>query len=525
MNKHKTKHKNKYTHLMFFCVTFFSICFSFTTMINVHAINSSISVSVADIIELNILPTIGGSFASSTASNNVSVKTDNGTGYELGIKAGTEGSNSLTRAGGGSIPSLSIVGGINEDTYRTNSDYNNTWGFKPSKYNSSANSNYLPAPSSASTTTVLDKTSTSNPSTYNDYTINIGSRVASGTPSGSYSNTFVFTVTANPAIYSITYNANGTSVSNMPANISNQTTSSETVNISSTVPTRSNYTFEGWCTVQVADGTACSGTSYAAGSTWTIDKTAASSSLTLYARWKVAKLYIQDLTLSACQRNVGTGGNPANIGDNITVYDRRDENDYTVRYINGECWMTQNLRITGTVSATYSNFNSGSFDVSKYDITNTTYCTSSPAGFNNACSHDSGDKQTGRWYNYASATAGTITGNQNSTSATQDICPSGWHLPTAPSTTIGTDGNRLIGNTTRGYRTPANDLTTFGAIAGGYYLNGSASNTNYGYWWSSSADDNSNRYTLSSLPSSNLYSAEFKYSRYIGMFVRCVKSS
>lgn len=497
MNKHKTKHKNKYTHLMFFCVAFLSICFNFTTMINIHAINSSISVSVADIIELNVLPTIGGSFASSTASNNVSVKTDNGTGYELGIKAGTEGSNSLTRAGGGSIPSLSIAGGINEDTYRTNSDYNNTWGFKPSKYNSSANSNYLPAPSSASTTTVLDKTTTSNPSAYNDYTINIGSRVASGTPSGSYSNTFVFTVTANPAIYSITYNANGASVSNMPANISNQTTSSETVNISSTVPTRSNYTFEGWCTVQVADGTACSGTSYAAGSTWTIDKTAASSSLTLYARWK--SLFNKECDdWSTCMQNVD---NPPACGTTMT--DGRDGNTYTTATIGGVCWMTQNLRFNGTSLVTKESNVSSSITMSYGNLV-------SGDSYTEARIATSPNANYGVYYNFCAASAGEACNNTVSQSSTRSVCPAGWTLPTnAQMSAI-----------------PQKDshFTNTAGLAGAYsagtlYLAGSR-----GLWWNSTSGSKDYQGMLGWVVNNEYWVVGSTY-KYAGGSIRCVRNS
>ena len=47
--------------------------------------------------------------------------------------------------------------------------------------------------------------------------------------------------------------------------------------------------------------------------------------------------YIQDLTLSECQSQASDA--------DLTVKDKRDNNEYTVRYINGACWMTQNLRL------------------------------------------------------------------------------------------------------------------------------------------------------------------------------------
>ena len=44
---------------------------------------------------------------------------------------------------------------------------------------------------------------------------------------------------------------------------------------------------------------------------------------------------LQDLTLTECQAKASDS--------NLTVIDSRDNNDYTVRYINGACWMTPNF--------------------------------------------------------------------------------------------------------------------------------------------------------------------------------------
>ena len=47
---------------------------------------------------------------------------------------------------------------------------------------------------------------------------------------------------------------------------------------------------------------------------------------------------IQTFTVEQCQSQASSG--------NVTVVDTRDGSDYTVRYINGACWMTQNLRLS-----------------------------------------------------------------------------------------------------------------------------------------------------------------------------------
>ena len=249
----------------------------------------------------------------------------------------------------------------------------------------------------------------------------------------------------------------------------------------------------------------------------------------------VPLVYMQDLTLSQCQVNVGTNGNPANIGDNITVVDRRDNNIYTVRYINGLCWMTQNLRIVGTISSQYSNFDRvSSFNVSEYDLTDVEHCANdgatadNPLGYTNVCSHFSKDSSGNptAWYNYPAATAGQITGIGNTTLATQDICPSGWHLPSGPSTTENTDFNKLVGTTGEGYQAPTIGFTSFNAIAGGYYRNGIINETVIGEYWSTTAyvGYSRARYYLGFYSSIGRFYGTDGNTFSAGIFVRCVKS-
>ena len=353
--------------------------FSLTGTTNTYATTSTITISVASSVGLNIASTsTTGTFATSdTTTNNISISTDNGTGYTLGIKASTEGSNALTKSGGGSIPSHTVSAGISESTYRTDSTYNNTWGFRPSKLNSQANSNYLPGPTSASTLVILDQTSSAN-SNANNYNLAIGARINSNTAPGTYGNTFVITVTANPVNYSITYNANATGVSNMPPNVSNQPTDTEQVNISSTVPTRDGYNFKGWCTAQTTDGGTCSGTTYNpdGGGTalaWAIDQTQASNSLNLYAMWASAGPVITNTTcatpvpssITYMQELADSAKKSAALssmtqGSQYYLVDERDNQGYCVaKQADGNIWMTQNLDldIGGTGVATLTSEN------------------------------------------------------------------------------------------------------------------------------------------------------------------------
>ncbi len=271
-----------------------------------HATASTLTISVTDSVALDITSINStGTFATSdTSTNNISIKTTNGTGYTLGIKAKTNNSNVLINSSDPSKTIPSITTSISEATYSTNTAYNNTWGFRPSKLNSAANENYIQAPTSSSTLTTLDKTTSANPSTANTYNLAIGARINSSTVPGFYSNVFIITVTANPIPYTITYNKNTEdTVTNMPANTSSQTYD-ETVNISNQVPARDGYNFKGWCTTQTADGGTCSGTTYNpdGGGTdlaWTLDQTASSSSLSIYAMWEMAGINLYDTIAAA----------------------------------------------------------------------------------------------------------------------------------------------------------------------------------------------------------------------------------
>ena len=90
----------------------------------------------------------------------------------------------------------------------------------------------------------------------------------------------------------------------------------------------------------------------------------------------------------------------------------------------------------------------------------------------------------GNIYNYAIASAGTITSKDNAditgnmNTATESICPKGWTLPT----TKQIDANR--------------DTASFSPVLGGNYYNGRLyDESKYGLWWSSTAHNGANRST------------------------------
>ncbi len=145
-----------------------------------------------------------GTFASSDAAGNntarFSVSTTNYTGYTLSLSPSDTGENAnkltqtIVKNGVSTTYAIdSIADTVASGAF--DARYNNMWGIMPSKYNSTANSSYLPAPTTA---TVLDTTNTE---ASNDYTLGLGIRADYSKPAGSYSNTFVLVATANPTTY------------------------------------------------------------------------------------------------------------------------------------------------------------------------------------------------------------------------------------------------------------------------------------------------------------------------------------
>jgi len=226
----------------------------------------------------------------------------------------------------------------------------------------------------------------------------------------------------------------------------------------------------------------------------------AGGSVTLYAQW--APKYIQDLTPLMCQ--MAASDNP------LTVYDKRDGSDYTVRYIQGACWMTQNLRITGTVYAQNSNFSTYSnVNVCEQDLT-------AGNSYDTPRCHDSGNDVNGIWYNYAAATAKTITGNPNTALATEDICPANWHLPSYDTTNPAGSVNSLL-------LVPTASVVEFAPATGGFYHSGQINNVNNGYWWTTTTYSSNSRYGLS-YAGGNLSTSSY-YTGDGGLFIRCVRKA
>ena len=108
--------------------------------------------------------------------------------------------------------------------------------------------------------------------------------------------------------------------------------------------------------------------------------------------------------------------------------------------------------------------------------------TASGTIYINSCIHSGSNSYSGGntvWYNYVVASAGTITGGNNTNFATESICPKGWTLPTKEQSGAN------------------NDAVNFNPVLGGYYDKGTLYyESTRGYWWGSTAYNGARRYRL-----------------------------
>ena len=109
----------------------------------------------------------------------------------------------------------------------------------------------------------------------------------------------------------------------------------------------------------------------------------------------------------------------------VNVKDVRDGNIYTARYINGECWMTQNLRLSGgrTLTSTDSNVSYS------YYLPSTSLIATPSASQGGV--YNSNNSIQGYYYNFCAASAGTICSDYIANDSIYDICPINWELPSA----------------------------------------------------------------------------------------------
>ncbi len=429
---------------------------------------ANLSLSVSGPATLDLMPhTTTGDFAKSNDIT-ITASADGGVGYKLIIQA----ANSTSLTGGvNTIESLDAGTSITESEF-ANGNYSGKWGYKPSMFNSVANSTFRPSPSTT-TGDVINETICANgttncPDNEDTYTISIGAKVDLSQPIGSYENAFNIIIVGNVE-YSIIYR--NTLVTNMPEDTAGETDSA-TVAISSTVPVHDGYIFLGWCTVMPTVSGACSGTSYAPGDTYTLSSGGANA-LTLYARWtRSSGLYLQDQTLASLATKM------PNVGDTTTLYDRRDGQAYTVgKLADGKYWMLEDLNLAGgtalgsvntDVTDEYiSGFTTGgnltksgnfiTLPASATKNSDNAHLTDSTQFSDNAYAYvfNSGNNTStcdsstpcNSYYSWIAATLGgkQADGSTDETrsgyNAAASICPKGWRLPTSTTSNTNPQSN------------------------------------------------------------------------------------
>ena len=300
-------------------------------------------------------------------------------------------------------------------------------------------------------------------------------------------------IRSNPGTLTINFDGNG---STGGSTTSQQIAAGNTASLNANGFTRNGYVFTGWNTA--ADG---SGTSYADGSDYAVTPATGDATVTLYAQWEQIPTTMQDITVAQCQKFASDAP--------LTLADTRDNNSYTVRHINGACWMTQNLRLSSTTERGESRVLTSADSNVTQNWTFPTGSLTSGNTYDEARSTISSNISYGGYYNYCAASAGTVC-SPTQANATQDICPKGWRLPN-------------FGEMSGISSYASSYASAFSPVLSGSYYSGTLRDTgSYGYWWSATA---SNRYNQFRLYYNGSRLNTGTNDKTYGYSVRCIRSS
>lgn len=201
----------------------------------------------------------------------------------------------------------------------------------------------------------------------------------------------------------------------------------------------------------------------------------------------------------------------SNVGDSATVADTRDNNIYVVRKLaDGNCWMTENLRIQ---NKSLTDADTDLLGGETFTITESKLSDFITAYNEYNVSAVYVDKNFGGYYDFYAATAGWGTTGVRSGDSPKSICPKNWKLPAY------SDYQNL-----RGYYDSSAQMHDSSFTFSGYVYNGILNNSqndySAGYYWSSTARDTSNAYELY-INKSMAYAGD-NLLKYYGFSVRCM---
>ena len=238
---------------------------------------------------------------------------------------------------------------------------------------------------------------------------------------------------------------------------------------------------------------------------------------------------MQDFTLDDC----------ANLAydTSTTLKDTRNGANYRItRLKDGNCWMTQNLRLDGgiTLNSDNTNLPSGtSINVPANIEEGTTSDATSLQIIRNKINETTGEPYDGNLYNWCAATLNNTDCNTTTAEATQDICPKGWTLPSR----IGSPSypnlfgyyNLPAGYSGSGDYTGILESSPLNFVRNGYYSTNYGNQGSYGYYWTrtpgneGTESDKNNAYNFR-YDSTILYTRHYGW-RANGIAVRCVQKT
>ena len=372
--------------------------------------------SIKSSASVTIDPTTTGVFASTSGNDDIafSVATTNYTGYTLSSRS----TKTTLDKGTNSFNSLTSSVTAEQFSNSGNTTLNNRWGYKPSFYNSESNNKYFGISTSAVT---LDHTLAAN-SIAKQYSISLGARADTSLPYGSYINAnFILEAIANVVPTSNIVIEYDPGVSEI--RIAGQTIADgDTVKLITGVP----------CVIEADiypefefyDWDISGGQIEQEGQVYKITASANSGSTLIQTTFIGSN--IQNLDKTLCTTTP------------MRVKDSRDGQIYVIQKLaDDNCWMMDNLNIgavTLSTDLTSENTNvTNTIEASTFNSWKKTSGTGTrtSAEFITIEGKDSTTKSKyGTLYNYCATSGGTICSTSTYGTATADLCPAGWRLPT-----------------------------------------------------------------------------------------------
>ena len=444
-------------------------------------VESAVAISLPDTVAIDVTPTPDGTFSSSNVK--LSVSTNNNSGYALSF-ATTGKDNHMHSQNQATTETIAPVdGSVTQAKFA-----NNTWGYNlraASEGDANASTEYQAVPTSSGT--ALKTTSAPSNDSYN---LTFGAKVNTSIPSGTYTNTVVVSVVANPPLV-----ADMTSLSTMQEMTPEVCAETEVGTVARLTDARDQKQY--WVT-KLADGNCWM--------TQNLDldltngKALTPEDSDVSADWDPKNTTLTDGTQTTTTQ---TAVYSWNLGDYVLTTPNAGKSCGTSGISNfGDCTSVGFRSVADMTPMTDGN----ATDV----ISGNTY---------NAHYH------VGNHYTWNAATAGTG-GTITSTNATDSICPKGWQLPTSNNSNSGsfqalTDAYS-ISDDTAGSTALVSAPLYF--VRSGYVYSGSLWDAGYsGDYWSSTAGSNTSLayelyfYSGGVTPSGNT-------GRYGGQSVRCLAS-